>query len=499
MSEGSGRRIDALLRRVSRLERPTAPAPSDLPSDDRLTPYFNDPCGFAEQLVDPDTGVPFVLYPAERRFLADAFTVAADGRLAYPELLFAAPKKSGKTTLAAIALLYVVRVIGGRHAEGLCVANDFDQAAGRVFRQAGRIVEGSPLLRGTGTVTADRIAFQDGASITALPSNYAVVAGANPSLVVFDELWAYTSERAHRLWDELVPVPTRRVSGRFTVTYAGFEGEGDILNALYARGLKGEEVAPALRCRPGLLMFWSHDPVAPWQTPAWLAQMREQLRPSAYLRMIENRFVTSEASFVDLDWWDRCVHVAQRPVLVDRGLPVWVGVDASVKRDATAIVAVTFERATQRVRLVWHRTFQPSPEDPLDFESTVERTVRGLRDRFLVRQVAYDPYQFVAVAQRLARAGLPMVEVAQTVPALTEIGTLLYELIKGGNLAVYPDPDLRLAISQAVARESARGWVLAKQHATHRIDVVVALALAASAAVAAQASTYTVGGFKFSL
>ncbi len=92
-----------------------------------------------------------------------------------------------------------------------------------------------------------------------------------------------------------------------------------------------------------------------------------------------------------------------------------------------------------------------------------------------------------------------MHEVAQTIPALTEAGTLLYELIKGGNLAVYPDPDLRLAISQAVARESARGWVLAKQHATHRIDVVVALALAASAAVTAQASTHTIGGFPFQL
>ncbi len=113
--------------------------------------------------------------------------------------------------------------------------------------------------------------------------------------------------------------------------------------------------------------------------------------------------------------------------------------------------------------------------------------------------VAFDPYQLVAVAQRLVRAGVPMQEVPQSVPTLTEVGTLLYELVKGGNLVTYPDAGLRLAISQAVARESARGWILAKQHATHRIDVVVALALAAHAAVAAQATWMPVGGFRFTI
>jgi len=51
----------------------------------------------------------------------------------------------------------------------------------------------------------------------------------NPTCVVFDELWAFTSERSRRLWDELVPVPTRAVSVRVTVTYAGFEGESALL------------------------------------------------------------------------------------------------------------------------------------------------------------------------------------------------------------------------------------------------------------------------------
>jgi phage terminase large subunit-like protein len=109
--------------------------------------------------------------------------------------------------------------------------------------------------------------------------------------------------------------------------------------------------------------------------------------------------------------------------------------------------------------LVWHRIFQPSPDDPIDFESTVESTLLELRGRFHVREVRYDPYQLVAVAQRLSAQGFPMVEFAQSVPNLTEASSNLYELIKGRNLAVYPDAEMRLAISRCVALEMSRGTI----------------------------------------
>ena len=64
-----------------------------------------DPVAFVtEVLRNPETGEPFVLYPAQERFLREALTPGPDGLLPYPELLFAAPKKSGKTALGAIAV-----------------------------------------------------------------------------------------------------------------------------------------------------------------------------------------------------------------------------------------------------------------------------------------------------------------------------------------------------------------------------------------------------------
>ena len=335
-------------------------------------------------------------------------------------------------------------------------------------------------------ITNNVITFPStGATITALASDYASAAGSNPVVTCFDELWGYVSERSRRLWDEMVPVPTRKISLRLTVSYAGFEGESELLEDLYRRGMAGrtDRTGSISELTMAMLMYWTHDCPAPWQTPEWIEQMRQQLRPNAFLRLIENRWVTNEGTFVDMAWFDACVDPELRPELTDPRLAVWVGVDASVKRDSTAIVCCTFDQAAKKVRLVWHRIFQPSPDDPLLFEDTIERTLLDLRRRFWVREVRFDPYQMQATAQRLTAQGVPMLEFPQSVPNLTEASTNLYELLKGHNLLVYPDDELRLAISRCVALETTRGWRIAKEKVSHKIDVVVALAQAALGAV----------------
>jgi phage terminase large subunit-like protein len=171
------------------------------------------------------------------------------------------------------------------------------------------------------------------------------------------------------------------------------------------------------------------------------------------------------SELVPIEWWDACV--GAHAVVRDPRLPVWIGVDASVKHDSTAIVVCAYDSGLKKVQLVWHRTFQPSPDDPLDFEDTVEKTLLDLRGRFAVREIRYDPYQLVAVAQRLKRAGLPMAEFPQTVGNLTEASSNLYDLVKGRNLTVYPDRDIRLAVARAVAVESSRAG--ASRRKRHRV------------------------------
>jgi len=241
-----------------------------------------DPLPFISRLHDPETGKPFELTPVQIAFFREAFVLDEAGHLIHYELVYSGPKKIGKTATGAMALIFVTRALGGPYAEGYAVANDLEQAQGRVFQAAKRIVQATPWLASEAGITSHKIEFRStGATITAIANDYAGAAGANPTISVFDELWGYTSERSRRLWDEMVPPPTRRIACRLTVSYAGFEGESELLEELYKRGIRQPQIAPDLHAGGGILMFWTHRPVAPWQTEAWLEQMRSQLRPNA--------------------------------------------------------------------------------------------------------------------------------------------------------------------------------------------------------------------------
>ncbi len=449
-----------------------------------LDRYRSDPASFIEEcLVSPYDGQPYQLNPSERLFIKFMFQLDADGRLLYPLLLYSAIKKSRKTEFSALLTLTTVLLLGGRFAEAFIVANDQEQAINRCFTACRRIVETSPLLSREATCLQDKIIFPATQStISAITSDYSSIAGGHPTISVFSELWAYTSERSRRLFDELIPVPTRKISCRLIETHAGFEGEGHLLQDLYARGMQLPEVGTDLRAGDGMLMFWSHTPICHWQDEKWLVQMRRDLPANQYLRMIENRATSSEGEFVPLSDWDRCVDTNLRFTVSNPLLPIFVGIDIGFKHDSTAIVAVCWDKAAQQIRLVYHRVFQPSPEEPLDFE-TVEQCILELAKRFQLRLCLFDPWQAQASAQRLVKSGIKIEEFPQSPPNLTMASQCLFDLIKGGALRLYPDAGMRLALSRCVAKETSRGWRIAKESSSHKIDVIVALAMACHAAV----------------
>jgi hypothetical protein len=454
-----------------------------------LARYRQAPDEFIEEcLVSPYNGQPYRLVDAERAFIKLAFQLDEDGRLRYPLLIYSAIKKSRKTELAGILTHTMLLLFGGTFAEALILANDMSQAINRCFTACCRIAEASPLLRRETKIMQDKILFPaTQSSITAVASDYAGLAGGHPTISVHDELWGATSERARRVWDETIPVPSRKISCRLVTSHAGFEGEGHLLRELYQRGIKLPLVGDDLYAGDGMLMYWSHQPIQHWQDDKWLAQMRRELRPNQFARMIENRFVTSESAFIDPAAWDRIVDPKLGAVVADLFLPVFIGVDASTKRDSSAIVAVTFDQHSQKVRLVYHRIFQPSQTEPLDFELTIESTLLDLNRRFQIKKILFDPFQMQASAQRLAKQGVSNIEeFPQTLDRLTAMSQQLYDLVTGQALLAYQSDAIRLAVSRTIAAESTRGWRITKDKQSHKIDVVVALAMACFAAVRAQ-------------
>ncbi len=208
------------------------------------------------------------------------------------------------------------------------------------------------------------------------------------------------------------------------------------------------------------------------------------LRPGSFARLHLNRWQSGEEAFVTAEDWDACVDPSLKPLLPEqaRGLRLSVGLDAATKRDCAAVVAVA-KLPDGRTRLVRHRIWTPKRGEPLDLEETVEAFVLGLRRDYTLAAVVFDPFQMARSAETLKRAGVWMSELPQTSSNLTSAGQALYELVTARNLVMYPAEDLRAHALNAVAIETARGWRIAKEKASRKVDAAVALSFACLDAV----------------
>ena len=283
-------------------------------------------------------------------------------------------------------------------------------------------------------------------------------------------------------------MPTRTNSIRFVSTYAGFTGESTLLEEIYSQIFaESGEVKEGVKRPLGddlpcyavgdTFVYWDHVARMPWQTGEYYASQKRQLRPNTYLRLHENRWVSSESGLFDMDRWDDCTIASHSPPLPDRRISLYVGVDASTKKDRAAVVSVY--REAGKVKLGPKRWWQPSREDPLDIEETIESYLLELHKGYRLLRVNYDPFQFHRSAMTLAKKGLPMQEYPQTIPNLTACGQNIYDLVQGANIILYPDKDLRYEATCAIGKETSGGIRIAKESTSAKVDQIVALAMAA--------------------
>ena len=445
-------------------------------------------CDWAETSWRLESGDLIRLRPWQRAVLLAMFP--ADGSSPpFETFLISLLKKSGKTETTALATLYAALTFPAPETV-FCVANDLEQANERIFARIVRALRAMGLVAsGAATVSANEILFPEtGSRIVALAADYAGSAGAVFGVTSWTELWGYRHEGHVRLWEELTPIPRRR-SLRIIDSYAGFAGDAPVLEPLWARALAGErldgvgDLPVYTNGRLWALIdqgveararYWLGDPA---DMEAYYAEQAASLRPGTYARLHLNQWQSGEEAFVTAEDWDACVVAELSPAMPgERDLTLSVGVDAATKSDSAAVVAVAREGG--RLRLVQHRVWTPRKGDPLDLEETIEAYLLWLHENFRVGAVRYDPYQMARSAATLKRAGLPMVEYPQTSGNLTAAGQNLYDLVRGRHLAVYPDAGLRQHALNAVAVESARGWRLAKEKSSRKIDAVVALSFA---------------------
>ena len=445
-----------------------------------------DPVLFADTFLPyNEKGKPWQLSPHQRRVLARVFRRDRNGELLFRLVLWSEPKKSGKTFLGAVLLLWWA--FSHSRTEILVAANDLDQSMSRVFKTAAALVRHNPGLIRLVKVRAAELLFTNGTVVTAIASDYRGAAGARHSLVVFDELWGYHSENAARLYEELTPPPTEENAWVLVVTYAGFTGESKLLEAMYQRGLAGNRVDPELELYEAdeLIMFWSHTRRQPWQIDAkaisYYAAQERSLRPATFARLHRNEWVSAESTFLTAELWDGCVDPSHQPILANRRLRVVVGVDAAVKHDTASVQAVAW--GGDLTIHVTGRIWKPSPTMPLDLEGTIEEYLWHLVKSYDVVAIYVDPYQMHRSITTLAKVGVPIMEFPQTQANTTRMTQLLFDLLRGRKLVLYPDPDLREQALHTVAIETGRGLRIAKEKVSKKVDAIVALSMACVAAV----------------
>jgi hypothetical protein len=442
------------------------------------------PITFIDKVVKKnEKGQPWQLAPYQRRVLDLAFKRGLKGELLYRLVVLSEPKKSGKTFLAAcLGLWWAVTT---RATEIIVCANDREQAESRVFKTMVDLIEQNPALKSECKPYSREIVFENGTIITAISSDFKGAAGSRHSLVIYDELWGFELESSRRLYEELTPPPSEFSAWVLIVTYAGFSGESDLLESIYNRGMAGRRIDSELECYDAdeLFMFWSHTPRQEWQDDAYYAQQANILRPNQFRRLHRNEWVSSENTFIEPASYDSCVESGLKP---DSRGALFIGVDASIRRDSTAAVCVRYDDHTDRLVLADYKIWKPAPGQPINLEASVEfylRRIYGDFPRTEIAKVFVDPYQMARSVQTLQAAGLPVEEYNQTQNNLTEATEALYSVLTTKGIRLYNAPDLREHVLNAVSVETPRGIRLSKQKTSRKIDGAVALSFAVLAAV----------------
>lgn len=224
--------------------------------------YQSDICDWSEHnFYIPFTAMPIVMPLHQKAVLRYFLTRRENGHFPYQTLVYSSIKKSGKSTVAGIIGRWFAET-QGRYQEIYAIGNDLEQAKDRSYKEVTRSLELTPGYNYNKSVLPGRWALQKlsmrclltGSSIRAIAVDAKGEAGGQQSLTIWTELWGAENEEAKRFWDEMTPIPTVPDSIRLVETYAGYDGESDLLRGLYDIGMEGHQLTAGelaeFVCRP---------------------------------------------------------------------------------------------------------------------------------------------------------------------------------------------------------------------------------------------------------
>lgn len=484
----------------------------------------NDVCLWGEHhFYIPETGKQIQLYPHQKAVLKAALHPCNGPRFPYSTILWGTIKKTGKTANAGLVGRWMSET-QLRYGQIYATGNDAEQAAGRAYKAIRTSIELTPgYQKGVPGSLPGRWQVQDskmlhlpsGSTIRPISVDYRGEAGGNPSLTLWTELWGYTHEDSKRFWEEMTPVPTQPISIRWVETYAGYDGESELLAKLYKLGreegrqitagelaaMSGEPLgvfeegissaSPVpiwINSQAGLFMFWDEginarrfDWLRGEKGEAYYREQEQTLPPNAFDRLHRNLWVGAESEFVPIEIWDANYDPTLQPLLSGSREPVVVGVDAASTGDCFAVVGVTrhplkHEEPAQRFSRKW----SPPKGGRIDY-SEPEQYLRQLVADYNVIQFAYDQYQLEDMMQRFTREGLVWCQQFGQMQNRAVADRGLYDKIIRREMAHMGDKELREHVVNSNAKhqkDQDSTMRIVKKTTDRKIDLVVALSMA---------------------
>ncbi|PKN98363.1 MAG: hypothetical protein CVU42_12590 [Chloroflexi bacterium HGW-Chloroflexi-4] len=403
-------------------------------------------------------------------------------------------KKTGKTLVNAVLTAWRWLTLPGVH---FAVGNDLDQAASRSFSEVAEMVKRNKYLAANTKIENKRLTFiPTGSTLTALAVDAAGNAGANHLTASHTEAWGIIYEAGVRSFEELTPPPGKKYGFpalRVCDSYAGFEGESKTWHELVDRGLQGKKIDNTwpIYQDGGLLLFhasgqWARDHCfrgTPAEAEAYYHDQQQTLRTNAFIRMHGNERTAGEAAFVPPEAWEACYNPGLQGLQPNDKRRLVFGADASTSHDLTALVGSIYNQKTGLTEVVYSRVWKPQKiagirfgKPTIDLEETIGEEVIRLYKAGCLAAVVIDPFQLHTLELKWQKAGIRVLELAQNAGRV-ESDQALFTAIMGRSIVHNGDPTLTEHVNAAVAVETPRGYRLAKEKASRKIDAAVALSM----------------------
>lgn len=394
------------------------------------------------------------------------------------------PRGHSKTTDIAVQVTWVL-FASPRALSGVVCAADRDQA--KLIRDAiDRLVRMSPWLKQFVDVQAWSIKNpMTGSECTILSSDVASSYGLTPDFVVCDELTHWPKPD---LWESLFSSAAKKPSCLLLIICnAGFQSSWQWL------------LRESIRQRDDWYFSRLNGPKASWITLKILAEQEDLLPAISFNRLWLNQWSEGAGDALAADDITAAFSLTGPMNGPEAGWSFVGGLDLAYRSDASALVVLgknvgyverkeieqrrnpsiamramqdlgvldsprkKYETTTHpgsgKYRLAYLRIWKPTAGRTIDL-TDVEREVAEIAKRFRVQHIGCDPFQAIAMIQRLRSQGIPISEVTFSPANLQSMASEVLHAFTDRKIELFPDDDLRADLQSLRVIERAHGFRL---------------------------------------